>query len=77
MQPVPNDMQLEEVAASKILRTFSHAKYIKNPEYSSVVYINRKDGLVPLSSLCKESKTVMCKNLRLLLIKDIVNDIKR
>eukprot|EP00090_Calanus_glacialis_P009738 TRINITY_DN18135_c0_g1_i1.p1 TRINITY_DN18135_c0_g1~~TRINITY_DN18135_c0_g1_i1.p1 ORF type:complete len:2159 (-),score=869.91 TRINITY_DN18135_c0_g1_i1:100-6576(-) len=66
MKPVPHDMHFEEVEASKILKPYSHAKYIKQPEYSSVVYINRKDGLVPLSTLCKESKTLMSTNVNLL-----------
>ena len=45
----------------------SHAKYIKDPDYDYMVFINRKEGLVPLSSLCKEdSKTVMSSNVKLL-----------
>jgi len=66
MKPAPHDLQFDEVAASKILKPFSHSKYIKQPEYSSVVYIHRKDGLVPLSTLCKESKTIMSTNVNLL-----------
>jgi len=66
MKPVPHDMHFEEVEASKIIRPYSHSKYIKQPEYSSVVYIHRKDGLVPLSTLCKESKTVISNNVNLL-----------
>ncbi len=31
----------------------------------TVVFINRKDGLVPLSTLCKESKTLLSSNVRL------------
>eukprot|EP00092_Neocalanus_flemingeri_P016630 GFUD01017991.1.p1 GENE.GFUD01017991.1~~GFUD01017991.1.p1 ORF type:complete len:2163 (+),score=717.19 GFUD01017991.1:64-6552(+) len=66
MKPVPHDMHFEEVEASKILKPYSHSKYIKQPEYSTVVYIHRKDGLVPLSTLCKESKTVLSNNVNLL-----------
>jgi len=66
MKPVPHDLHFEEVDARSILKPYSHSKYIKQPEYSTVVYINRKDGLVPLSTLCKESKTLMSTNVNLL-----------
>ena len=51
----------------KILRPMSHSKYIKDPDYDYMLFINRKEGLVPLSSLAKEdSKTVLSSNVRLL-----------
>ena len=39
-----------QVDAKKILKPFSHDKYIKEPE-PGVVFVNRRDGLVPLFSL--------------------------
>ena len=36
--------------ARKILKPFSHDKYIKEPE-PGVVFVSRRDGLVPLNSL--------------------------
>ena len=53
MKPKPVGLDFEEIDARKILRPMSHAKYIKDPDYDYMVYINRKEGLVPLSSLCK------------------------
>ena len=66
MKPVPHDIHFEEVMmlkffrvpiflfpqvdAKKILKPFSHDKYIKEPE-PGVVFVNRRDGLVPLFSL--------------------------
>ena len=67
MKPKPSGLDFEEVDARKILKPMSHAKYIKDPDYDYMVFINRKEGLVPLSSLCKEdSKTVMSSNVKLL-----------
>ena len=40
--------------AKKILKPFSHDKYIKEPE-PGVVFVNRRDGLVPLFSLGRYS----------------------
>ena len=39
-----------QVDAKKILKPFSHDKYIKEPE-PGVVFVSRRDGLVPLFSL--------------------------
>ena len=67
MKPKPLHLDFEEVDARKILKPFSHGKYIKEPEYDHMVYINRREGLVPLSSLCKEdAKSVMSSNVKLL-----------
>ena len=60
-------LDFEEVDVRKILRPMSHSKYIKDPDYDYMLFINRKEGLVPLSSLAKEdSKTVLSSNVRLL-----------
>ncbi len=66
MRPKPSGLDFEEVDARKILRPLSHSKYIYEPPNDSVVYIARRNGLVPLSSLCKDSKTVLSSNARLL-----------
>ena len=67
MKPKPLNLDFEEIDARKILKPLSHAKYIKEPEYDHMVYINRREGLVPLSSLCKEdAKSVMSSNVKLL-----------
>ena len=67
MKPKPVGLDFEEIDARKILKPMSHAKYIKDPDYDYMVYINRKEGLVPLSSLCKEdAKTVLSSNVKLL-----------
>ena len=67
MKPKPLNLDFEEVDARKILKPFSHGKYIKEPDYDHMVYINRREGLVPLSSLCKEdAKSVMSANVKLL-----------
>lgn len=67
MKPKPMHLDFEEVDARKILKPFSHGKYIKEPEYDHMVYINRREGLVPLSSLCKEdAKSIMSSNVKLL-----------
>ena len=66
LKPAPHDGSFQEVEAWKILKPFSHGKYIKQPDVSKVVYIQRKSGLVPLSSLCKQSKTIMSNNIHLL-----------
>ena len=47
-----------QVDAKKILKPFSHDKYIKEPE-PGVVFVNRRDGLVPLFSLGRYS-SVLC-----------------
>ena len=65
MKPRPSG-DFEEIDARRILRPLSHDKYIHEPHSDSVVYIARRNGLVPLSSLCKDSKTVMSSNVRLL-----------
>ena len=56
LKPVPHDTSCAEVDAWKILRPYSHDKYIKHPDNSPVVYIQRKHGLVPLSTLSRSSK---------------------
>ena len=66
LKPAPHDGNFQEVEAWKILKPFSHGKYIKQPDVSKVVYIQRKSGLVPLSSLCKQSKTIISNNIHLL-----------
>ena len=67
MKPKPSGFgEVEEIDARKILRPTSHSKYIHQPAYDSVVFITRRNGLVPLSSLCKDSKTVLSSNVRLL-----------
>jgi hypothetical protein len=66
MKPKPAGLDFEEVDVRRILRPASHAKYIHEPAYDSVVYIHRRDGLVPLSSLCKNAKTVLSASVRLL-----------
>lgn len=67
MKPKPLGLDFEEVDARKILKPMSHAKYIKDPDYDCMVYISRREGLVPLSSLCKETATtVMSSSVRLL-----------
>ena len=66
LKPAPHDGNFQEVEAWKILKPFSHDKYIKQPDVSKVVYIQRKSGLVPLSSLCKQSKTIISNNIHLL-----------
>ena len=66
MKPRPSG-DFEEIDARRILRPLSHDKYIHTPQGdNTVVYIARRSGLVPLSSLCKDSKTVMSSNVRLL-----------
>jgi hypothetical protein len=67
MKPRAIGLDFEEIDARKILKPFSHAKYIKEPDYDSVVYINRRAGLVPLASLCNEdTKTVLSSDVKLL-----------
>ena len=40
---------------------------LQEPEYDHMVFINRREGLVPLSSLCKDDvKSVMSSNVKLL-----------
>ena len=46
----------EEVDARQILKPWSHSKYIQEPD-NRVVYVHRRDGLVPLSTLSKQSST--------------------
>ncbi len=60
MKPKPSGLDFDEIDVRKILKPLSHAKYIREPDYDHMVYINRREGLVPLSSLCKENtKTVL------------------
>eukprot|EP00095_Tigriopus_kingsejongensis_P009626 maker-scaffold94_size379870-snap-gene-0.12 protein:Tk09626 transcript:maker-scaffold94_size379870-snap-gene-0.12-mRNA-1 annotation:"hypothetical protein L798_11659" len=66
MRPKPTGYDFEEVDARDILHPFSHDKYIHPPLYDSVVFIERRTGLVPLSSLCPEATTVMSSNVQLL-----------
>ena len=66
MKPLPHDLHFEEVDIRKILKLGSHTKYIKRPDHSSVVYINRMNGLVPLSTLYKDAKTLMSTIVSLL-----------
>ena len=41
--------------------------YFQEPDYDHMVFINRREGLVPLSSLCKDDvKSVMSSNVKLL-----------
>ena len=40
---------------------------LQEPEYDHMVFINRREGLVPLSSLCQDDvKSVMSSNVKLL-----------
>merc|ERR1719507_1173813 len=39
LKPAPHDGNFQEVEAWKILKPFSHGKYIKQPDVSKVVYI--------------------------------------
>ena len=41
MKPKPIGFEFDEIEARQILRPFSHDKYIHEPDYDSVVYINR------------------------------------
>ncbi len=66
MRPKPSGLDFEEVDARRILRPLSHAKYIHEPAHDTVVYIARRDGLVPLSSLCGDAATVLPSNVKLL-----------
>lgn len=66
MKPKPSGVDFEEVDARDILKPLSHDKYIHQPPYDSVVFITRRTGLVPLSSLCKDATTVMSSNVKLL-----------
>eukprot|EP00094_Tigriopus_californicus_P002821 TCALIF_02720-PA protein Name:"Similar to sox17a-b Transcription factor Sox-17-alpha-B (Xenopus laevis)" AED:0.27 eAED:0.29 QI:0/0.5/0.4/0.8/0.5/0.8/5/0/1615 len=66
MKPKPSGVDFEEVDARDILKPLSHDKYIREPLYDSVVFITRRSGLVPLSSLCKDATTVMSSNVKLL-----------
>ena len=39
----------------------------QEPDFDHMVFINRREGLVPLSSLCKEDvKSIMSSNVKLL-----------
>ena len=62
----PKTMDFEEIDVRKILKPFSHDKYIHEPYVNSAVYINRRKGIVPLSSLCKDSETCLSSNVKLL-----------
>jgi len=66
MKAKPVDLDFEEVDALDILEPFSHAKYIHQPDQNSVVYIQRRKGLVPLSSICTDSTTLISSNVKLL-----------
>jgi hypothetical protein len=66
MKPKPSGFSFEEKDAREILKPNSLHKYIHEPAYDSVVYISRRDGIVPLFSLCKDSKTVLSSNVKLL-----------
>ena len=48
MKPKPSGFNFEEKSARAILRPFSHHKYIHEPPVGSVVYISRRNGIVPL-----------------------------
>ena len=48
MKPKPSGFTFEEKSARAILRPFSHHKYIHEPPVDSVVYISRRNGIVPL-----------------------------
>ena len=41
MKPKPLGLDFAEVDARKILKPFSHDKYIHEPEFDTVVYISR------------------------------------
>ena len=79
MKPKPIGLpDFEEIDARKILKPNSHNKYIRDPLFDSVVYIERRGkrsdmnsstagGLVPLSTLVSpNSTTVLPSNCRLL-----------
>lgn len=66
MKPKPVGMNFEEVDVRHILKPASHDKYIHEPSHDSVVYISRRNGIVPLSSLCKDSHMVMSSNMQLI-----------
>ncbi|XP_040563596.1 uncharacterized protein [Lepeophtheirus salmonis] len=66
MKPKPYGLDFKEIDAQLILRPFSHDKYIQQPEYNSVVYINRRKGMVPLSSLGKDCQSVLSSDAKLL-----------
>ena len=67
MKSKPSGISFEEKDARAILRPYSLHKYIQEPSYKSVVYICRRNGIVPLFSLCsKDSKTVLSSNVKLL-----------
>ena len=48
MKPKPTGFNFEEKSARAILRPFSHHKYIHEPPMDTVVYISRRNGIVPL-----------------------------
>ena len=62
MKPKPIGFDFDEVDVRKILRPNSHSKYIHEPAFDSVVFIERPKGIVPLSSLCPTSSTIMPSN---------------
>ena len=55
LKPAPHVTNSAEIDAWKILRPYSHDKYIKHPDHNPVVYIQRRHGLVPLSTLGRQS----------------------
>ena len=44
MKPKPSGLDFDEIDVRKILRPLSHAKYIKEPDYDHMVFINRREG---------------------------------
>ena len=66
LKPAPHDTSSAEIDARKILRPYSHDKYIKHPDDNPVVYIQRRHGLVPLSTLSKQSRTLVPGSVQLL-----------
>ena len=66
MKPKPFGLDFEEKDARLILKPHSLTKYIHEPQFNTVVYIARRNGIVPLSSLCKDSKSVLSANVKLI-----------
>ena len=66
LKPAPHDTGSAEIDAWKILRPYSHDKYIKHPDDNPVVYIQRRHGLVPLSTLSRQSRTLVPGSVQLL-----------
>ena len=66
LKPAPHDTGSAEIDAWKILRPFSHDKYIKHPDHNPVVFIQRRHGLVPLSSLSRQTRPMVPGSVQLL-----------